>query len=702
MNREQRRRAGTNRMVTAPASGGAPPAVLTMLAEALDAHRAGRLDEAERGYRAVLATHPDQADALHLLGTLTAQRGQPDLALTLVRRAIARSPMWADFHSTLGNILGEQGRFDDAVESYRRALQLDPRHVATHNNLGNALRKLGRLDESKGCLERALELDAHHVGAHNNMGILCERLGHRDEAVEWYRKALAIDPSDMAAQNNLGNSLQAHGDTEEAIENLRRAVELDPANVVAINNLAVALRDAKHLEEAIVLHQRALELDGEHLTTILNLGRALREANRPTESLEVLDRALAIAPTDPNVEINVGATLRDLNRPGDAIPYLERAAAAVPDSTNAVGNLAMTYFVWGRLEDTLTAYEQALAIAPEDPALLFSYGLARLASGDPHGWDLFDHGHAAGQRHMRVIDEVPAWEGEDLTGKKVLAWREQGLGDEILYATTYHDLIAAVGPTGEVHIDCERRLADLFARSFPTAVIRPVAQNAGIDGAAAPSAAGFDVHVPAGGLLTRFRHTHADFPDSGAFLVPDPDRVAFWKARLARVAGPDELVAGISWRSRSTAGLRGRWYSDLNEWGPIFAVDGVRFVNLQYDDCSDELAAAADRFGVEVHGWDDIDLMHDLDDVAALTAALDLVIAPANAVSAMSGALGVPTWQMDLPDDYVTLGLASWTWFPSIKRFTRHHDEPWDECIARVAEALRFTRARTRLRRATD
>ena len=121
--------------------------------------------------------------------------------------------------------------------------------------------------------------------------------------------------------------------------------------------------------------------------------------------------------------------------------------------------------------------------------------------------------------------------------------------------------------------------------------------------------------------------------------MPDAARVDAWRERLAAL-GPGPYV-GISWRSKIQTAERRLEYTRLDEWGEIFAVPGVTWVNLQYDDCNRELRDAEQRFGVQIHRWDWLDLMNDFDEVAALITALDLVVAPFNAVSMLSGALGV-------------------------------------------------------------
>ena len=99
----------------------------------------------------------------------------------------------------------------------------------------------------------------------------------------------------------------------------------------------------------------------------------------------------------------------------------------------------------------------------------------------------------------------------------------------------------------------------------------------------------FDYAIPAGqpaAALPRRRST--SFPDRPSFLVADPERVAAWKARLAEI-GPGPFV-GMSWRSRVKTAERRLEYTQLDQWGELFAIPGVTWINLQYDDCERELA----------------------------------------------------------------------------------------------------------------
>jgi len=199
-------------------------------------------------------------------------------------------------------------------------------------------------------------------------------------------------------------------------------------------------------------------------------------------------------------------------------------------------------------------------------------------------------------------------------------------------------------------------------------------------------ALGLDFHLPLGSLPRWLRPTLQHFPAHTGYLVPAPVKSAHWSERL-RGLGP-ELKVGISWRSRLMTTDRLAFYSSLSDWGPILSTPGLSFVNLQYDRCGPELDAAEAVHGVVIHRFDDLDLFDDLDGAAALTAGLDLIIAPDNSVGEMAAALGRPVWRLDHGTDWSTFGTGARPWQPSMRLFQRQPGTGWPELIATVADAL--------------
>ncbi len=195
MNRKQRR---TEAKKGGPAMQTASLAAQRLWAAALQQFQAGRLDEAERLFRQVLAVNPRHADSLHLLGVIAYQTGRHDLAVDMIRKAIVINPREASLHSNLGNLLKEQGRLDEAVACYRKAVELKPNFSEALNNLGNALRAQKQLDEAVASYHRALELRPDDPEAHYNLAMALLARGDMPagwEEHEWRWKTPQLAPS---------------------------------------------------------------------------------------------------------------------------------------------------------------------------------------------------------------------------------------------------------------------------------------------------------------------------------------------------------------------------------------------------------------------------------------------------------------------------------------------------------------------------
>jgi Flp pilus assembly protein TadD len=181
-------------------------------------HQAGRLAEAEKIYRQVLARQPDHAEALHLLGVLAMQAGESQMAVELIRRATAICSTNAFYHSNLGNALTDLGQLEQAIASCRHAVSLQPESAEVHYNLGVALQRKGQLDEAIGVYQQAVRLKPDLAAAHRNLAVALKSNGQLDEAIASYRQALWLKPDDARTHNNLALALLTRGDFQQGWE----------------------------------------------------------------------------------------------------------------------------------------------------------------------------------------------------------------------------------------------------------------------------------------------------------------------------------------------------------------------------------------------------------------------------------------------------------------------------------------------------
>ncbi|OHC76827.1 MAG: hypothetical protein A3G18_03465 [Rhodospirillales bacterium RIFCSPLOWO2_12_FULL_58_28] len=268
---------------------------------AIGLHRAGRLQEAEAVYKALLEKDPSNAEALHYLGLIAHQIGRNDLAAELIGKSLAIDDRQAVHHYNFGEVLRALGRVDQAVAAYRRVLEINPQSAEAHNSIGVVLEEQGRGGEAVESYRRSLALNPGYAEAHFNLGNALRGIGCTDEAIASYRLALGINPAYAAAHTNLGVALESQNRIDEAIQSYLRAPDF--AN--ALNNLGVARQKQGRLEEAIASYRRALEIDPAFAEALSNLGSVLGDKGLVSESIACFRRALEIDPSFAAAHSNV-------------------------------------------------------------------------------------------------------------------------------------------------------------------------------------------------------------------------------------------------------------------------------------------------------------------------------------------------------------------------------------------------------------
>jgi tetratricopeptide (TPR) repeat protein len=510
-----------------------------------------------------------------------------------------------------------------------KALEVDPKSGMAWYVLAVARERAGDFTQSIKAYEAALALLPEESDVANDLGRLAFRMGMKELAEALFRRYLAAHPTAWGTMSNLATAVKDQGRAADAIEILKVAIKGDPTDPQLWNTLGTVLSEQADFQKAILFYDEALRLDPDHAHARYNRGNARLES-------------------------------------GDAAGALEDCEAAV-----------------------------AVARAEDDRAMMrLARSTIKIAIGQiGEGWDDYearlDPQFAAST--VFVVDR-PAWTPDtDLAGETLLVMGEQGLGDEVLFANMLPDVLEALGPDGKLVLALEPRLVPLFQRSFPTAEVVPhiTYRQHGRNYRAAPELGDFerfDHWVPMASLLRRFRRRLEDFPAREGFLVPDPIRVANWRGVLE--TAPAGRKVGILWKSMKIEAARTRYYSPFQLWAPILKTAGVTFVNFQYGDCAAEIEWARRELGVDIWTPPGIDLKNDLDDIAALSCALDLTLGFANATSNIAAACGAPAWIISVPGAWSRLGTDHMPWYPQVRVFNPAGLDRWGETMAGVAEAL--------------
>ena len=304
---------GSPEKSTSPSSERQTQIIREALEIAVEHHNAGRLPEAKTFYQHILQTDPDQPIALHLLGVLSHQENNNDLAVDLITKALAIQPDFAEAHHNLGAALHGLGKLDEAVASYQMALAKKLDIAETHYNLGDTFKELGKLDEAVAGYQKALAIKPDYVEALNNLGNAFKELGKLDEAVTSYQKALAIKPDYAEAHSNLGIALQDMGNLEEAEISCQKALAIKPDFAEAHNNLGSVLLGLGNPEEAVESFRKTLAIKPDFVAAYSNLGNALLDLGKVDEAVASCHQALAIKPDFAEAHITLCSVLEKSN-----------------------------------------------------------------------------------------------------------------------------------------------------------------------------------------------------------------------------------------------------------------------------------------------------------------------------------------------------------------------------------------------------
>ncbi len=243
-----------------PPSGDQAAKAAQAFRTAIAHHEAGRMEEAEAGYRAVLEIDPKHLDAIHHLGILAYQGQAPEYAAEVFRYAISLDDRIAPFHSNLGLALEALGRMQEAAESHERAIALKPDFAEAWYNLGNARLNLGRLDEAEAAYNRSLALRPDLAEAYGNLGSVRRGQDRMDEALAFFDRALEMEPRLASAHFSRAETLAELGRLDEAVEASQRAIALWPDYAPAHSGLGAVYMAQGKLDAARAEWEQALEL----------------------------------------------------------------------------------------------------------------------------------------------------------------------------------------------------------------------------------------------------------------------------------------------------------------------------------------------------------------------------------------------------------------------------------------------------------
>ena len=554
--------------------------------------------------------------------------------------------------------------------------------------------------------------------------------GDYQNSEQLYREILREEPEDLRALDGLAILLCRNGETEQGIIFFKEALrilrkESQPNSqweASILFHLGLSYRTLGFRSEALKVFTEAAVHTPHTSDLVLNLGQVHFELEQYDQAVQWFRALTAIQPDDASAWLTLGFILSNIDRYEEAAEVLRMAESLDSTSPEICFYLAESLRKAERYEESLPSYQRMLQVATEYPQAVHGYGKSLLALGNlEDGWDAME---------FRFVSSVGSWERHALpdwlpeTNKDVshvLAYSEEGIGAELMFASCLPDLINSVD---HCVVECESSLHSLFRRSFPRAEFVPLADDY-VRPEGNPWEIPLDAQIAFGTLPRHFRRSIDDFPLRKAYLVPDKERVAGWSARLAGLG--DTKKIGILWQGTWTGETPKQMSLPLQELQSLMTrYQKAAWICLQHGSHQNDLTpqrgfgispsprtftqptcgqpyhkhksvtngngGAAHQLGNNVKIFPEA-FRYDLDMMAALLAALDLVITPPGYVAHLAGALGVRTWLL-IPEG------ADWrhsidivsehrsVWHPSVKMYRQAKGQTWQHFFATLENDL--------------
>ena len=334
------------------------------LAEAIQHHEQGRLEQAALIYQSILKKNSSDVDALHLLGVIAHQRGVHEAALGLIGQAIALNPNVPAFHCNMSEAYRALGQFDRAAACCRTAMRLQPKSIEAGNNLGLVLLAQGQYAAAVTQFQEVLQSKPDYVMTYNNLGNAFRLLGDPEQAIAQFRRALELKPNLPEAHSNLGQLLLERNDLDEALHHCREAVRLKPNFPEAHSNLGNVLREQGQLDEAKACYTESLRLNPNLGMTYNNMGQALQEEGQFDEAAKWYQQALQRDPNSARIHCNFASLLVEQEHDAEAITRYEIALRIDPTHAETHCGLGAVLREQGQPQKALACYREAIRLKP--------------------------------------------------------------------------------------------------------------------------------------------------------------------------------------------------------------------------------------------------------------------------------------------------------------------------------------------------
>jgi tetratricopeptide (TPR) repeat protein len=474
-------------------------------------------------------------------------------------------------------------------------------------------------------------------------------------------------------------------------------ININPYDEEILINLADIELRLGRVDSSLGLMKLASEYHPTSIKSWLNMAGAYLLKGEFQNALDVSLQAVNIDPKNADGFQNLGSSLFNLGMFKEARHAFETALLLNPNLQEAKSSLSMVFakqnefLISAEILDNLILNSKKTDRIPIEQlkwdAALIHLRLGNLSTGFEYyeyGFHPEVRGHLIRKPHRSF--KVDKWTPDMPKNQPVLVWREQGIGDEILFMTCLHDLIKS---GYEPIIETDKRLISIYQRSFPNVVVREALFNNAYPHDSPYE--DFGSHIPMGSLMKAYRNTIDSFPNSAGYLVPDHLLVAKWRDRLKELRRPNKKIIGLSWKGGISDPLRNSKYTKLIDWSYLLSNPNFEFINFQYGDCLNEIREVEAILGIKIHRWDDLNLKQDIEDIYGLLANIDQLITVSTAVWMFSASIGTPTTLLLHTNHWTMFDQNFIPFFPNVKCLVAGNNESIPELLPQAVLSFQST-----------
>ena len=565
------------------------------------------------------------------------------------------------------------GRLSEAERYFERALHADSRHVGALNLMAMLKAQSPHPVEAERYYRAALDLNASEATIYN-YGLLLKQLKRPAEALDQLSRAISINPSIPDTWNGRGAVLNDLERYDDAIADFDRALALKPDFAEAASNKGRSLHKIRRYDDALAAYDGALSINAGLVEAWIGRGNVFAEINRHADALAAYDRALALNPNLIEAWIGRGNVLVETNRILDGLVAFDKALMLKPSSAGAWLARGHALIAMKRIDDALGNFDKAISIQADSTEALFARGCANLLAGRmAEGWiDYENRWDIRGCSSVRPDLAIEHWSGEDLTGRTILVYDEQGFGDTIQFSRYLPRLVER---GAEVTFLCSKKLFWLlesmsdkirFATSVPDTR--------------------FDFQCALMSLPRWFQTTLETIPPNRIHPVSDLTRIERWAGKI----GQTGFRIGICWQGKPDTKMDVGRSIPLRCFRPLARISNVRLISLQKNVGLDQMSRLPPEIAVETLGEEFDSGADAFADTAAVMASLDLIISSDTSIAHLAGSLDRPTWVAlkYLPEWRWLLDRRTSPWYPSMRLFRQRLAGDWDAVFEEMSSEL--------------